>query len=146
MHPDSWEFAARLLAAMPDAAVYSDADGIIGFWNQGATRIFGFTAAEATGASVDIIIPIPQRERHWNGYRGTMRTGRTRYGKGQLLSVPALRKDGTRISVDFTIVPFTDAHGRMTGIAAVMLDATARFEEIRALRKRVTELKAALKT
>jgi hypothetical protein len=63
-----------------------------------------------------------------------MRTGQSRYGDGQILSVPAARKDGARISVEFTIVPFTDDSGQMIGIAAIMRDATARFEELRALR------------
>ena len=64
-----------------------------------------------------------------------MQTGQSRYGEGQLLSVPAGRKDGSRISVEFTIVPFTNSAGQMIGIAAIMRDATARFEEMRALRK-----------
>lgn len=137
------QFASTLLTHMPDAVVYADAEGIIQFWNQGATRIFGFSATDALGASLDIIIPVSLRERHWQGYRETMRTGVTRYGEGQLLSVPALCKDGRRISVEFTIVPFTDAQGRMIGIASIMRDATARFEETRALRKRIAELEAA---
>ena len=66
-----------------------------------------------------------------------MRTGQSRYGEGHLLSVPAIRNDGTRISVEFTIVPFTDDAGQMAGIAAVMRDATKSFEELRALRKEV---------
>jgi hypothetical protein len=66
-----------------------------------------------------------------------MRTGQTRYGDGQVLSVPAVRKDGARISVEFTIVPFTNDAGQMIGIAAIMRDATARFEELRALRRRL---------
>jgi PAS domain S-box-containing protein len=77
------------------------------------------------------------RERHWQGYRTTMRTGQSRYGNGQILSVPAVRKDGTRISVEFTIVPFKDDAGQMIGIAAIMRDATARFEELRALRRQL---------
>ena len=81
---------------------------MIRLWNRGATRIFGFTEAEALGRSLDIIIPERLRERHWQGYRATMRTGQTRYRDGQVLSVPALRKDGARISVEFTIVPFRD--------------------------------------
>ena len=64
-----------------------------------------------------------------------MRTGQSRYGDGQTLSVPAVRKDGMRISVEFIIVPFTDDAGKMIGIAAIMRDATARFAELRALRK-----------
>ena len=64
-----------------------------------------------------------------------MRTGETRYGAGDLLSVPAIRRDGTRISVEFTIVPFEDEAGRMIRIAAVIRDVTTRFEEMKALRR-----------
>jgi len=61
------------------------------------------------------------------------------YGDGQVLSVPAVRQDGARISVEFTIVPFTDASGQMIGIAAIMRDATARFEELRAMRRQLAD-------
>lgn len=127
--------AKTLLRRMPDAVVYSDAEGLIRFWNEGAERIFGFQAAEAQGQSLDIIIPVSLRERHWTGYDHTMRTGETGYGAGDLLSVPALRKDGGRISVEFTIVPFKDEGGQMVGVAAVMRDVTARFEEMKRLRR-----------
>jgi PAS domain S-box-containing protein len=128
-------FADRLVAGMSDAIVYADVEGVIRRWNGGATRIFGFTDTEAVGQSLDIIIPEGLRARHWHGYRTTIQTGQSRYGEGQLLSVPAVRKDGSRISVEFTIVPFANSGGQMTGIAAIMRDATARFEEMRALRK-----------
>jgi PAS domain S-box-containing protein len=131
---DPGSFATTLVAGMSDALVYADADGTIRVWNRGAVRIFGFTEAEAVGQSLDIIIPANLRERHWRGYRETMRTGQTRYGDGQILSVPAVRKDGARISVEFTIVLFADINGQMTGIAAIMRDATKTFEELRALR------------
>jgi PAS domain S-box-containing protein len=131
---DPGSFATTLVAGMSDALVYADADGAIRVWNRGAVRIFGFTEAEAVGQSLDIIIPANLRERHWHGYRETMRTGQTRYGDGQILSVPAVRKNGARISVEFTIVPFADTNGQMTGIAAIMRDATKTFEELRALR------------
>jgi PAS domain S-box-containing protein len=129
------DFAERLVSGMSDAIVYADAEGVIRLWNRGAARIFGFAEAEALGRSLDLIIPENLRERHWQGYRGTMRSGQSRYGDGQILSVPAVRKDGTRISVEFTIVPFTDNASRMVGIAAIMRDATTRFEELRALRR-----------
>ena len=129
-------FAVALLQGMPDAVVYADAEGRIRFWNAGAGRVFGYPAAEALGQSLDIIIPASLRHRHWEGYDATMRTGATRYGGGDLLAVPAVRKDGTRISIEFTIVPFHDDAGRMLGIAAVMRDVTARFEEMKALRQR----------
>jgi PAS domain S-box-containing protein len=133
--PDN--FAHALLEGMPDAIIYADETGAIRFWNAGAVRMFGFTEAEASGQSLDIIIPATLRDRHWHGYRETMRTGQTRYGDGQVLSVPAIRKDGTRLSVEFTIVPFTGDDGRMAGIAAVMRDTTARFDELRALRRQL---------
>ena len=64
-----------------------------------------------------------------------MRTGETRYGAGDILAVPAIHKDGSRISTEFTIVPFRNETGRMVGIAAIMRDVSKRFEEMRALRK-----------
>jgi PAS domain S-box-containing protein len=64
-----------------------------------------------------------------------MRTGQSRYAAGALLAVPALRKDGSRVSIEFSIVPFRDAENRMLGIGAVMRDVTQRFQETQALRK-----------
>ena len=135
MEMDPAQFAEGLVSGISDAIVYADAEGVIRLWNQGACRIFGFAEAEALGRSLDIIIPAGLRERHWQGFRATMRTGRSRYGDGQVLSVPAVRKDGARVSVEFVIVPFTNDSGQMIGIAAIMRDVTARFEELRALRR-----------
>lgn len=140
------EFAATLLANMPDAVIHADRSGTIRYWNHGAERIFGHTAQEALGQSLDLIIPERLRARHWEGYHETMRTGRTRYGDGQLLSVPAIRKDGTRISVAFTIVPFTDDTGALTGIASIIRDVTRQFEETRALRQEIALLRQRLGT
>jgi PAS domain S-box-containing protein len=134
---DPERFATALVSSMADAVIYADADGLIRFWNAGAERIFGFEETEALGQSLDLIIPESLRRRHWAGYHRTMRTGGTRYGAGELLAVPALRRDGSRISVEFTIVPFHEASGRMMGIAAVIRDVTARFEEMKALRKQI---------
>ncbi|MGQ9371208.1 PAS domain-containing protein [Azospirillum sp. ST 5-10] len=130
-------FGLALLNSPAEAIVYSDREGIIRFWNAGAERMFGFTAAEALGQSLDIIIPERQRQRHWEGYEQVMKTGQSRYGAGDLLSVPALRKDGSRISVEFTIVPLKDADGAMLGMGSVMRDVTARFNELRELRRQV---------
>jgi PAS domain S-box-containing protein len=138
---DTREFGAALVAQAADAIVYADAQGVIRFWNAGASRIFGFSEAEAVGQSLDLIIPERLRARHWEGFERTMRTGASRYGDGDLLSVPALRKDGARISVEFTIVPFRDEDGRIAGIAAIMREVTARFEEMRMLRREVEKLR-----
>ena len=140
MEIDPKQFAERLVSGMADAIVYADAEGVIRFWNRGATRIFGFAEAEAIGRSLDIIIPERLRARHWEGFSATMRTGQSRYSEGHVLSVPAIRKDGAQISVEFTIVPFTGETGQMIGIAAIMRDATARFEELRNLRRQLASL------
>ena len=131
--------ADAVLRTNSDAIVASDKDGIIRFWNPGAERIFGYMSGDAIGQSLDIIIPERLRARHWQGYRQVMVTGESRYGHGDVLAVPGLRKDGTGISLEFTIVPIRDETGQMIGMAAIMRDVTVRFEEIRALRRKVTE-------
>jgi len=137
IHPE--QIAQALLSTRSDAVVASDRDGIIRFWNPGAERIFGHAAADAIGRSLDIIIPERLRQRHWDGYRHTMATGQSRYGEGETLSVPALTRVGATISVEFTVVPLKSADGQMTGIIAIMRDATKRFEEMRALRRKLAD-------
>jgi len=133
------DIARAIAGGEADAVVGCDRDGVIRFWNAGAARIFGFGADEAVGQSLDMIIPERLRARHWDGWRHTMATGTSRYSGGDTLSVPALRKDGAQISVEFTITPLRDAAGAITGLAAVMRDVTARFEELKALRKQLRE-------
>jgi PAS domain S-box-containing protein len=136
------DVARALLSGVADAIVACDRDGIIRFWNPGAGRIFGFAADEAVGRSLDIIIPERLRARHWDGYRAMMASGESRYAGGDTLSVPALRKDGAQISVEFTLVAVQDASGATSGLAAVMRDVTARFEESKALRRQLREATA----
>jgi PAS domain S-box-containing protein len=128
-----------LLQSASDAIIATDREGRITFWNPGAERIFGFAAEEAAGQPLDIIIPENLRARHWEGFRHTMATGTSRYGQGDLLSVPALTKDARRISVEFTIVLLHDDRQEVAGIVAVMRDVTKRFEEVRELRRRLAE-------
>ena len=132
-----------LLQTSSDAIVVSDAEGRIVFWNPGAACIFGFDPVEAVDQSLDLIIPEKLRARHWQGYRHVMATGHSRYGEGELLSVPALTKDGRRISVEFTIVMLRDEDGTAAGMASIMRDSTARFEEMKSLRRRIAELESA---
>ena len=129
--------ARSVLAAVGDAIIATDRAGVIRFWNPGAERIFQYARDEAVGRSLDIIIPERLRERHWSGYRRVMAGHQSRYGAGDLLAVPGLRKDGARISLEFSIVPLADAGGRIGGVAAIMRDVTARFEEMRDLRRKL---------
>lgn len=139
VNPDVDRFSRTLAREAPDAIVYADAAGLIAFWNKSAERIFGFSEAEAVGKSLDIIIPENLQKRHWDGFAETVRTGKTRYGTGDVLAVPALRKGGTRISIEFTILPFYDRAGRILGIAAILRDVTKRFEEMKALRRQTVD-------
>jgi PAS domain S-box-containing protein len=136
------DFAEKLVEHSPDAIVYADADGTIRYWNAAATRIFGHSAAAALGASLDLIIPERLRARHWQGYREVIGGRPSRYPEGALLAVPAMRADGSQISVEFTILPLLDDGGKLLGIAAFLRDATQRFEEMRALRREIAALKA----
>ena len=128
-----------LLHSASDAIIATDREGRITFWNPGAERIFGFTAEEATGQLLDLIIPQNLRARHWAGFRHTMATGTSRYGHGDLLSVPGLTKDGRRISVEFTIVLLRNVAQEVTGAVAVMRDVTKRFAEVRELKRKLAE-------
>ena len=129
--------AEALLHSASDAIIATDRDGRITFWNPGAERIFGFTAGEAVSQSLDLIIPENLRARHWNGFRHTMETGTSRYGHGDLLSVPGLTREGARISVEFTILLLRDEMQAVTGTVAVMRDVTKRFAEMRELKRRL---------
>jgi PAS domain S-box-containing protein len=116
--------AEGILSMSSDAIIAADREGIINFWNSGAGRLFGYSPDDAISRSLDFIIPERLRQRRWDGYRRVMETGKSRYGESDVLSVPAVRKDGTIISVEFTVVPLQNA-GRMTGMVAIMRDVTS---------------------
>jgi PAS domain S-box-containing protein len=124
-----------------DAIVAAGADGSIILWNHAAERIFGHTEEEALGRSLDLIIPERLRLRHWEGYRKVMATGETRYG-ADILRVPALHKDGRRLSIAFTVALLYSAAREVQAIVAIIRDETSRWEHERALRKRLAELEA----
>ena len=132
------QLGQALLVSSSDAIIATDREGHVTFWNPGAERIFGFAADEAAGKSLDLIIPENLRARHWEGFHHVMKTGTSRYGDGDLLSVPGLTKSGRRISVEFTIVMLRDETG-IAGTVAVMRDVTKRFEELRELRRKLAE-------
>ena len=124
-----------------DAVIFGDAEGKVRLWNTGAERIFGFRADEVVGKSMDLIIPENLRERHWEGYDQTMKTGRTQYSRN-LLAVPAIRKDGARISIEFTITLIRNDDGKLLGPAAILREVTARWNQDKDRRKRLAALEA----
>ncbi|HXG52484.1 MAG TPA: PAS domain-containing protein [candidate division Zixibacteria bacterium] len=134
-----WEYFARLAG---DAIVGADARGKIFFWNAAAERVFGHSAEEALGQSLDLIIPERFRARHWEGYRRVMETGKSRYGS-EVLRVPALHKEGRQLSIAFTVVLLDPPASESRVIVAVVRDETTRWNEERALRLRLKQLEGA---
>ena len=99
---------------------------------------------EALGKSLHIIIPENLRERHDQGYHQVMKSGQSKYSH-ELLAVPALKKDGSRISVEFTMTLIQDHQGLILGTAAIIRDVSARWERERATKRRLAELEAQFK-
>ena len=125
------------IQAAGDAIIAVGKDGKIILWNPAAQRVFGFTAADAVGQSLDLIIPERFRERHWNGFHQVMLTGQTRYG-ADVLRVPALHKDGRALSIAFTVA-LVDSNNDSRTIVAIVRDETQRWNDERELRRRLAE-------
>ncbi|GGJ07070.1 PAS domain-containing protein [Streptomyces brasiliensis] len=136
--PEAW-LAQAIARESSEAIVVADPDGTILVWNGGAERMFGHTAAEAVGQSLDLIIPEKLRARHGKGYEQTTATGRTKYGD-TLLGVPATHKEGHRLSIEFTVALLRDAGGEIAGISAIMREVSERRATEKALRMRLAEL------
>jgi PAS domain S-box-containing protein len=139
--PEHERLCREIVDNAPDAMIFADRDGIIRLWNSGAEAMFGYSATEALGKSLDIIIPENLRGRHWEGYKRTMATGETKYGK-DLLAVPGIRKDGTRISLEFSIMLLRDEGGQPLGPAAILRDVTARWKKDKELRDKLAALES----
>ena len=139
---DVVKLSHEILALTPDAILYADRDGIIQLWNNGAERIFGYSAEEALGQSLDLIIPEKLRQRHGDGFHKTMATGETRYGT-DMLAVPAMHRDGSRLSVEFTIALLQDDNGQPRGVAAILRDVTAQRQKEKKLQERIAALETA---
>ncbi|HSI59001.1 MAG TPA: PAS domain S-box protein [Ideonella sp.] len=134
----------QIVLGAGDAIMVCDGAGAITLWNPASERIFGFTEAEVLGKSMDLIIPERQRQRHWDGYATTMKSGITKYGT-TLLKVPALHKDGHSLSIAFSVSLLKAADGSVEAIVAIVRDESVRFAEDRKLRARLVELELQVK-
>lgn len=137
------DIAAALVAASPEAVIVADPAGRVILWNHAAEAMFGRSHQEVLGSTLDLTIPEKLRARHWEGFRNVVASGETQYA-GRTLAVPALRADGTRISIEFTVALLQDEAGGLTGVGAIIRDVTARWEEQRASSRRMAELEAEL--
>ena len=124
---------AQLVRGLADAVVIADRAGTIRLWNDAAERLFGWSASEALGQPLTMIIPDRLRTRHSSGYEHVMDTGITRYGD-RLLQVPALRRDGAQLSIAFTVSLLHDHMRTPVGVAAIIRDDTETWKLRRAAR------------
>jgi PAS domain S-box-containing protein len=113
---------ARLVIDLADAVVVADPHGRIAFWNAAAARLLGWTAAEAIGEPLELIVPDRHRKRHSEGYAAAIARGGTKYAD-ELLRVPALHRDGHEVRLAFTVTLLV-RDGSVEGVAAVLRDDT----------------------
>ena len=119
---------AAIVDAASEAIIFADVDGIIRLWNRGAQAIFGFSADEAIGQPLDMIIPERFRAAHNAGYRRAMDTGGVRLG-GRVLTTRSQHKSGAKLYVDLSFGLVKDGDGRPQGAFAIGRDVTARQQQ-----------------
>lgn len=122
-----------ILDQIAESVIYADTGGIIRVWNRGAEVLFGFTAAEALGQSLDLIIPENLRQAHWRGFDAAIASGRTRLA-GHPTLTRGQHKSGERRYVEMSFALVIDG-GTVLGSVAVARDVTERIEREKAARQ-----------
>jgi PAS domain S-box-containing protein len=120
----------RIIDDMADAMIYANRSGVIERWNRAAEALFGFTAAEALGDRLDLIIPEHLRAAHWRGFDAAMASGTTRL-HGRATVTRAVDKSGRKLYVEMSFALVRDPQGEVCGTVAVARDVTARVEQER---------------
>lgn len=100
------------------AIVFAEPSGVIRTWNAGAEALFGHSAVDAIGQTLDLIVPPEFRERHWAGFRAAMAAGDGKIDRAAA-NIPALHRDGTAIRVAVRLLVIYDSRDRVTGAMAV---------------------------
>jgi len=108
------------LAPGAHAVVSADREGIIRGWNETAEEIFGHSAGQAIGQTLDLIVPEEERADHWRNFRRVMATGLLNYRPDHVLDIEGLRRDGTRVTLDAALIAIRDEAGGLVGITAVI--------------------------
>lgn len=127
----------------PDAIIFADCDGSIQVWNRGAEAVFGYSAVEVVGKSLDLIIPERFRRAHWEGFRRAIESGQTKYGS-RVLTTRSVHKNGSKLYVDLSFALVKDGAGAVAGALTIGRDCTERYLSDAALRARVSELERKL--
>ena len=112
---------AAIVASSDDAIISQTLDGLITSWNKGAEKLFGYSAHEAIGKSIHLIVPPEGREQVMQGL------DRMRHGERvDHLEVERICKDGRRVNVSLTMSPVHDRHGQIIGASKTARDITTR--------------------
>ena len=135
------ELCRKIVEAASEAVIFADREGRIRLWNRGAQLVFGFSAAEAVGERLDIIIPERLRRAHWDAYDRSLETGRTKH-TDRVLTTRAVHKDGSKRYVDLSFGLAKDAHGLVLGAFAIGRDCTERHLAEVDARSRLAALEA----
>jgi len=124
--------ASSLLSAIvessDDAIISKDLNGVITSWNKGAERLFGYTAGEAIGKSVTMLIPAERQDEEPEILARLRRGERMEH-----FQTVRVRKDGSRMNVSLTVSPVRDAEGRIIGASKVARDITENVRQEAAL-------------
>ena len=126
---DTQRTLAAIVESTDDAIISKDPNGTITSWNQGAERLYGYSAGEAIGQPVAILIP-PDRA----GEEGKMLSEAFEGTRITHYETQRLRQDGTTVDVSLTLSPIADASGRVIGVSAIARDITERARSATALR------------
>ncbi|MEO7294941.1 MAG: PAS domain S-box protein, partial [Candidatus Limnocylindria bacterium] len=121
---------ATIVESSQDAILSKTLDGTILSWNAGATRIFGYTAAEAIGQPITLLIP-PDRRDEEPGILDRMRRGE----HVDHFETVRVTKDGRRLDISLTISPIRDDEGDVVGVSKIARDITERTRNAAALRE-----------
>ncbi|RXH20874.1 PAS domain-containing protein [Bradyrhizobium guangzhouense] len=128
---DQSQLDASILNAVADALIYSDRSGAITRWNRASTALFGFTAEDALGQNLDLIIPEHLRAAHWKGFEAALANGTMKLA-GRPTLTRALHKSGRKLYIEMTFALVRDAAGNVQGSVAMARDVTERVERERA--------------
>src|SRR5207302_5259992 len=119
--PGVAEAAARLAATVDssnDVIVSKTLDGIITSWNPAAERLFGWTAAEAVGQPITLIIPEERRAEEEDTVLARVRRGE----RVEHFETVRVTKDGRLVDVSLTVCPVRDSTGRVVGALKIARD------------------------
>jgi len=129
---DMSSLAESILEQIADAVIYADDTGTIMRWNHAAAALFGYSAAEALGQNLDLIIPEHLRAAHWRGFEAAMTSGVMRL-QGRPTVTRATHQTGRKLYVEMTFALVKgQAGGAARGAVAVARDVTERIEQQRA--------------